>query len=132
MSNKNPQRRPHQAAKKLYEKTKGMSPRQRDQAILAYKNQVGEEEFVKQMLAFADDTQEELQALSKDTIMLKTKWLNESWVNKSDICARLYGKKDKSTVGYFALQRQGQKPWKPGQLEKLDSIRKELMESLKI
>ena len=55
-----------------------------------------------------------------------------SWVNKSDISSRLYGESDKSTVGYFTSQRQGKKPWRPGQLEWLDEIRKELMESLKV
>jgi hypothetical protein len=58
-------------------------------------------------------------------------WINESWVNKSDICKRLYGDADKKTVSYFTLQRQGKRPWKPEQLKRLDEIRNELLEKLK-
>lgn len=119
-------------AKELYEKTRALGKEERNRAIANYASNVGEDEFVKQMLEFADGTQQELRELSQDTIRYKTKWLNESWVNKSDIACRLYGKSDKSTVGYFTQQRQGKKPWKPGQLDLLDEIRRELMEALKV
>lgn len=119
-------------AKELYEKTRSLGKEERSQAIANYAKEIGEDEFVKQLMEFADDTEQELHELSKDTIRYKTRWLNESWVNKSDICKRLYGKSDTGTVGYFTQQRQGKKPWKSGQLERLDEIRKELMEALKV
>lgn len=117
-------------AKELYEQTRGLSSEEREQAIAAFAQEVGENTFVQELLSFADDTQQELARLSQDTIRYKTRWLNESWVNKSDICKRLYGTSDKSTVGYFTQQRQGKKPWKPGQLEKLDEIKRTLQKTL--
>lgn len=119
-------------AKELYQKVKDLPEEEKNKVVAEYMEQVGEDEFAKQLLEFADDTQQELQELSKDTIRYKTRWLNEAWLNKSEIYKRLYDKSDKSTVEHFTQQRQGKKPWKPGQLERLDEIRKELIERLKV
>ena len=117
-------------AQELYEQTRSLSLEKKNEAIANFAREVGEDAFVQELLSFAEDTKKELEELSQDTIRYKTQWLNESWVNKSDICKRLYGISDKSTVGYFTQQRQGKKPWKPEQLEKLDAIRKELKATL--
>lgn len=60
-------------AKELYKKTKGLDKEKRDQAIADFAKEVGEDEFVKQILEFADDTQQELKELSQDTIRCNTK-----------------------------------------------------------
>ena len=105
-------------AKELYEQTRDLSSDERTQAIAEFAEEVGEDAFVQELLLFADDTQQELTQLSEDTIRYKTRWLNESWVNKSDICKRLYGTSDKSTVGYFTQQRQGKKTLETGAARK--------------
>lgn len=119
-------------AKELYERTRALSSEEKQKAIAHFAREVGEDTFVQELLSFADDTKKELEELAQDTIRYKTRWLNESWVNKSDICKRLYGTSDKSTIGYFTQQRQGKKPWKPQQLEKLDEIRRTLRIALSI
>jgi hypothetical protein len=53
-------------------------------------------------------------------------WLNEPVINLSQVCLMLYGKKDKSTTAYFAMKRQGKRPWKPDELKALEQIRKVL------
>ena len=55
-------------------------------------------------------------------------WLLHPAVNKSLICERLKGNKDKPTVGYFTQQRQGKRPFSSEELDKLDAIKKELQD----
>lgn len=62
-----------------------------------------------------------------DKLFQTPKWLSLPWINQSQICQMLYGKKDKSTTAYFALKRQGKRPWKQEELERLESIRRHMI-----
>ncbi|MGB3586450.1 MAG: hypothetical protein WBA23_07925 [Tunicatimonas sp.] len=53
-------------------------------------------------------------------------WLNEPWLNLSEICAMLTGSRERTKTAYFAQQRKGLRPWKEEELIKLEEIRREL------
>ena len=72
-------------AKELYERTRTLSAEEKNQAIASFAQEVGENAFVQELLAFADDTKQELEELAHDTIRYKTRWLNEPWINKSEM-----------------------------------------------
>lgn len=94
-------------------------------------------EDIEQLSFFLRDNQDIMQARLRgewidlpedmDKLFQTPKWLSLPWVNLSQICQMLYGKKDKSTTAYFALKRQGKRPWKVAELEKLEAIRKQMI-----
>lgn len=59
-------------------------------------------------------------------------WLQLPWINLSQVCMLLYGKKDSSTRAYFALKRKNKRPWKDDELQKLEAIHQQLMEEMRI
>ncbi len=59
-------------------------------------------------------------------------WLELPWINLSQVCMLLYGKKDSSTRAYFALKRKNKRPWKEDELQKLQAIHQQLMEEMRI
>lgn len=65
-----------------------------------------------------------------DNYFTSPAWLEEPEINLSQVCLKLYGKKDKSTTAYFTLKRQGKRPWKPEELQALEQIRKVLAQKL--
>jgi hypothetical protein len=114
----------------IFEKSQHLSEEEKNKLVAEYMEQTEEDAILKEIEAFSDDTMQRMKQLQQNIINYKVGWLNESWVNKSDICKRLYGKSDKTTVSYFTQQRQGKKPWKPEQLKRLDEIRNDLLEKL--
>ncbi len=56
----------------------------------------------------------------------EAEWLSMPWVNTSEVCRMLYGNKENSTVAYFTLKRQGKRPWKREELDKLAEIKQQL------
>lgn len=94
-------------------------------------------EDIEQLSIFLRDNQDIILARLKgewiqapddmDTLYETPKWLFLPWINLSQVCLMLYGKKDKSTTAYFTLKRQNKRPWRPDELEKLEAIRKEMI-----
>jgi len=92
-------------------------------------------EDIEQLSFFLRDNQDIMKAelkgqwveVTEDTDRLyeTPQWLTFPWVNLSQVCLKLYGKKDKSTTAYFTLKRQNKRPWKMSELEKLEEIRQE-------
>lgn len=117
---------------RIFESSQHLSEEEQNKLVAEFMKQNDEKAILEEIEAFSNDTMQRMKQLEKDIMKYKVGWLNESWVNKSDICKRLYGDADKSTVSYFTQQRQGKKPWKPEQLKRLDEIRHELLEKLKI
>lgn len=58
-------------------------------------------------------------------------WLQEPWLNYTKICAMLYDSDDRRYTGLFAQKRNGTRPWKPEELDKLERIRENLQGKLK-
>lgn len=67
-----------------------------------------------------------------DKLFETPSWLQLPWINLSQVCMLLYGKKDSSTRAYFALKRKNKRPWKEDELQKLESIHQQLMEEMRI
>lgn len=65
-----------------------------------------------------------------DQLFETPQWLSLPWVNLSQVCLKLYGKKDKSTTAYFALKRQNKRPWRMSELEKLEEVRQEFAQQM--
>lgn len=116
----------------IFENSRHLSEDEKNKLVAAYMEQTDEDAILQEIEAFSDNTMQRMKQLQQDILSYKVGWINESWVNKSDICKRLYGDSDKTTVSYFTQQRQGKKPWKPEQLQRLDEIREELLAKLKI
>lgn len=116
----------------VYRSLQGKSDAEKDRALEDFKNEVGEEEFHRQMFLFADHIQEQQRALQSQVreIAKTPDWLFEPWIKLSEVCLRLYGKKDSSATGKFTQKRNGQKRWQPEELHRLEEIRRELATSL--
>lgn len=94
-------------------------------------------EDIEQLSIFLRDNQDIILARLKgewvevsddmDTLYETPRWLFLPWINLSQVCLMLYGKKDKSTTAYFTLKRQNKRPWRRDELEKLEAIRKEMI-----
>ena len=117
----------------IYESVRGKSEAKKDQALEDFKHEVGEKEFHRQMFLFADYIQEEHHALRSQIkeIRKTPDWLFEPWIKLSEVCLRLYGKKDGSATGKFTQKRNGLKGWKPEELKRLEEIRQEMAEVLR-
>ena len=103
--------------------------------IQAFLATIDEDDFTQQMLAWGDDIHEQMDALQLEIDTYRTQyqtpsWLLEDWINNAVICEMLYGNKDKSTTAYFSLKKQGKRPWKKEELEKLEEIKHSLIDRL--
>lgn len=58
-------------------------------------------------------------------------WLQEPWLNYTKICAMFYDSDDRKYTGLFAQKRNGNRPWKPEELQKLEQIRQQLEKKIK-
>ncbi|WKN31369.1 hypothetical protein PZB74_20680 [Porifericola rhodea] len=97
-------------------------------------------EDIEQLSVFLRDNQDIIQARLKgewieveedmDKFFKTPKWLSLPWINLSQVCIMLYGKKDKSTTAYFTLKRQGKRPWKAEELDRLEEIRKQMIKQV--
>ena len=117
---------------RVYQSVQGQSDEAKDKALEAFRREVGEEDFHRQMLLFADRIQEDQFKLQRQIQEIKKTpdWLFEPWIKLSEVCLRLYGKNDKSSIKTFNQKRLGLKPWHPEELERLEDIRQELAQRL--
>ena len=117
---------------RLYQSVEGKTEAEKNEALATFRQAVGEEEFHRQMFLFADHIQEQQHTLQAqiDEIRKTPGWLFEPWIKLSEVCLRLYGKKDGSATNKFVQKRNGLKHWKPDELKRLEEIRQELAERL--
>ncbi len=112
----------------VYQSVQGCSDATKDKALKAFQKEVGDEEFERQLLLFAEHIREEQRGLQRQLQEIKKTpdWLLESWIKLSEVCWRLYGTDDDSTVDAFNRKRLGFESWQPEELERLEQIRQEL------
>lgn len=116
----------------VYESVKNKSDAEKDKALKALQQELGDDEFHRQMFAFADDIADQQQSLQQQVkeIQKTPDWLFEDWIKMSEICLQLYGSKDNSATGKFTQKRNGQKKWNEEELQKLEEIRQKLSKRL--
>lgn len=116
----------------VFDGVKGKSEEEKNYVINSLHEELGDEEFHRQMFIFADNITNQQSALHEQIHEIKKTpdWLFEEWIKMSEICLLLYGKKDNSTTGKFIQKRDGKKKWKQEELDKLEDIRRTLLHKL--
>ncbi len=118
----------------VYQSVQGQSNEAKDEALKNFRQEVGDEDFHRQLLLFADQIREDQYELQHQlqTIKKTPDWLFEPWIKLSEVCLRLYGKNDKSSIKTFDQKRLGRESWHSEELEQLEKIRQDLAERLAI
>ncbi len=119
----------------LFQKTKDMSDEEKQRFIQAFLVTADEDDFTQQMLKWGDTMHEQMDKLQQEINTYRARyqpppWLLEDWINNAVICQMLYGTKDKSTTAYFSLKKKGKRPWKKEELQKLEKIKRSLINRL--
>ena len=119
----------------LFQKTKDMPDEEKQEFIQNFLAAADEDDFTQQMLAWGDDIHKQMDTLQQKIDTYRSHyqtpaWLLENWINNAVICEMLYGNKDKSTTAYFSLKKQGKRPWKREELQKLEKIKRSLIDRL--
>ena len=119
----------------LFQKTKDMPNKEKQEFIQAFLATVNEDDFTQQMLAWGDNIHQQMDTLQQEINTYRARyqtptWLLEDWINNAVICQMLYGNKDKSTTAYFSLKKKGKRPWKQEELQKLEKIKHTLIDRL--
>ncbi len=119
----------------LFQKTKDMPNKEKQEFIQAFLATADEDDFTQQMLAWGDNMHEQMNKLQQEINTYRARyqtpaWLLEDWINNAVICQMLYGTKDRSTTAYFSLKKKGKRPWKKEELQKLEKIKRSLINRL--
>ena len=119
----------------LFQKTKHLPDEEKQKFIETFLATADEDNFTRQMLAWGDDIHQQMDTLQQEIDAYRAQhqtpsWLFEDWINNAVICEMLYGNKDKSTTAYFSLKKQGKRPWKKEELQKLKEIKRSLIDRL--
>ncbi len=117
----------------LFEKTRHLPEGEKERLIAQFMETKDYDKFLIELNQFGERTKEDMDNLHQqvdDAWNKKLNWLNQSWINTSEVCLMLYGSKAKSKTSLFAQKRTGKRRWKAEELEKLENIRKDLIISL--